>query len=170
MRVIDPGHQYALRQLDGDCEEILTFVKRQGEGYPGNVGEYPGTNIQEVLRALIDRLNYLHRQIPHDGNTLIVEDLRDALWTLEARAANRHNRPIPEEMRSCGSVNRRIELLPTCPKCGHIGCWCAGPSKGCLEIGSTSTGQVVINHAELDRDKQRPQVSRGACSNSISSA
>ncbi len=28
-----------------------------------------------------------------------------------------------------------------------------GPSKGCLEIGSTGAGQVVINHAELDRDK-----------------
>lgn len=56
MKVIDPGHVYDLRSLDGEQLNRLVFVKREGPSYPGNVGHYPGTTMQEVLRALIDRL------------------------------------------------------------------------------------------------------------------
>jgi hypothetical protein len=89
--------------------------KREGPGYPGNVGSHPGTNIQEVLRVLIDRLKYLNNQIPDNHNSLALSDLREALWFLEHRAAERHGRFLkvwPWE----------IELEPTCRKCGHIGC------------------------------------------------
>ncbi len=115
MRVIDPGHQYALEHLDGNLEELLTFVKREGAGYPGNVGSHPGTNIQEVLRALIDRLKYLHYQIPDYGNIYAIEDLRHALKKMEMRAARRHGRPFPVFMKD-------LELMPVCQLCGHIGC------------------------------------------------
>lgn len=52
MRVVDPGHVYDLVSLDGGQVHRLTFVKRLGERYPGNVGfPHAGTNMQEVLRA-----------------------------------------------------------------------------------------------------------------------
>lgn len=119
MRVIVAGHQYALEHLDGTMEELLTFVKREGEGYPGNVGSHPGTNLQEVLRALIDRLKYLDRQIPCHYNHLTISHLQDAFRLLERRAAERHGR-------NCApfdyGATANIEKLPTCTKCGHVLC------------------------------------------------
>ena len=133
MKVIDPGHVYNLDWLDGDpqqrCdwkdgvgegnvapENRLTFVKREGPGYPGNVGRHPGTNIQEVLRALIDRVKYLDAQVPHQSNVLVLNALRRAIFNLEVRAAERHGRL------DAFSVPAAIELEPTCAKCGHVGC------------------------------------------------
>lgn len=121
MRVVDPGHRYALRCLDTDGfllkEESLQFVKREGEGYPGNVGHHSGTTTQEVLRALIDRTLYVDAQIPCGENLEVLDHLRHAIYFLEDRAAERHGRdPIPEEWID------HIETLPTCEKCNHVGC------------------------------------------------
>lgn len=116
MRVIDPGHKYALRQLDGDGEEIVTYVKREGDKYPGNVGHHPGTNLQEQIRAQIDRVKFLDEQDPCAENKVILVYFRNIIRRLEIRAAKRHGREPNYEW------DDNIELLPTCPKCGHIGC------------------------------------------------
>ena len=115
MRVIDPGHEYALTHLDGGREEILTFVKREGPQYPGNVGSHPGTNMQEVLRVLIHRLRYLDEQLPHFSNKYVLDDLRSALRKLEIRAADRHGRRHPR-------FTIEPEAMPVCQRCGHIEC------------------------------------------------
>jgi hypothetical protein len=121
MKVIDPGHHYRLDILDGpDTPGVvwgadLRFVKREGPGYPGNVGHHEGTNMQEVLRALIDRVKYLDNQIPHEENAEVLADLRHAIFALECRAAERHGRAKPNGW-------WRIEERPTCSRCGHIGC------------------------------------------------
>jgi hypothetical protein len=134
MKVLDPGHVYDLDWLDGEPardlrgvastqpdfrldENRLIFVKREGSGYPGNVGHHPGTNMQEVLRALIDRVKYLDQQVPHYVNELIIEHLRMSLFYLEDRAAERHHR---EPTFDIDTPN--IEELPVCVRCGHIGC------------------------------------------------
>lgn len=118
MRTLDPGHRYALANLDGDGEGMLTFVKREGTLYPGNVGSHAGTTMQEVLRALIDRCRYVDRQRPCAENALVVADLRSALRTLELRAARIHG--IAVDLPLDG-----IELLGTCATCGHVVCRCA---------------------------------------------
>ncbi len=118
MKILEPGHVYELDRFDKNYETdsgILTFVKRQGRGYPGNVGHHSGTNLQEVLRAMIDRVQYLNKQIPDDRNDSVITDLRHALWLLEARAAERHKRQLNASW-------YEIEKLSTCKKCGHIGC------------------------------------------------
>jgi len=120
MIIQDPGHKYQLKILDGsymsgDEDIILTFVKREGENYPGNVGHYPGTNIQEVLRALINRIRYLNAQDTDPRNIKVVMCLQQSIWLLEERAAERHNRKWNFEITG-------IELFSTCYKCGHIGC------------------------------------------------
>src|SRR5262252_4553646 len=104
MKVIDPGHLYLLRHLDGVGGELLRFVKRVGPGYPGNNGDtYPGTQIQEVLRALIDRIKYVSAQAERLGDLESLEDnavcesaRRAALYYLEVRAARRHGRECPK--------------------------------------------------------------------------
>lgn len=115
MKVIEAGHTYALQSLDGGDWELLRFVKREGPGYPGNKGHHPGTIIQEVCRALINRLDYVNEQIPCIDNRKAKANLQEAIWHLEHRAAERHNRKfdIPVE---------RIERLATCDGCGHVGC------------------------------------------------
>jgi hypothetical protein len=127
MKVIDAGHKYALVHLDGSGEEILTFVKREGPGFPGNVGSYPGTNLQEVLRACIDRVKYLDGQVPSFHNKRILSHLRDCLRLLEERAADRHGRDKDGRMYDpYFRTNDQIEHLPTCSVCGHIGCFEVG--------------------------------------------
>lgn len=126
MKVLDPGHSYKLNWLDGTAPQsfhdewaipadVLTFVKREGEKYPGNNGHHPGTNIQEVCRALIDRLKYIDNQIHDDRNTMAIIKLQHVIWLLEDRAAERHHRGFDISFEN-------IETFPTCTKCGHIGC------------------------------------------------
>jgi hypothetical protein len=122
MKILDSGHRYWLEMLDiqGDQRhgtEMLTFVKRQGPRYPGNNSYYPGTNCQEVLRALIDRVKHLNSQVPDEHNEPILRSLREALWLFESRAAQRYGRTLPplEEFES-------IESEPPCPQCAHICC------------------------------------------------
>ena len=117
MRIVDPGHVYRLQVLDGGeqhTEQTLTFVKREGAKYPGNVGQHPGTNIQEVLRACIDRLHYLDNQAPSGFNTTAIDHIVKALHGLEMRAAYRHGRQAP-------SVYDAV-YAATCIKCGHVEC------------------------------------------------
>ena len=87
MRVLDPGHRYALANLESDGETVLQFMKdarlHGGDGYPG-------PSCQEVLRALIDRVQTLNAEKPWAGNADIIYDLRHALAGFEARALIRH--------------------------------------------------------------------------------
>jgi hypothetical protein len=117
MEVIDAGHDYLLAHLDGDSSQRLTFVKREGESYPGNAGHHEGTNMQEVLRVLIDRALYVDGQISCSETKAVVANLRSALLLLELRAARRHGRLLDLH------GEERIEILPTCKSCGHIGCY-----------------------------------------------
>lgn len=117
MIVRDPGHDYVLQSLDGEAPQRLTFVKREGPGFPGNVGSHPGTTTQDVLRALIERAKYVNGQIADPANALVIRNLREAFWHLEERAARRHGRPWTLPIGFEG-----IEELPGCPRCGHVGC------------------------------------------------
>jgi hypothetical protein len=128
MKVVDPGHVYELAFLDGSpkwhdgsfgcgmSSDTLTFVKREGPGYPGNADSYPGTTLQEVLRACIDRVRYLDRQVPDAANQAVILELQAAISHLEERAARRHGRRFDY------SQVWNIEQQPTCPSCLHIGC------------------------------------------------
>ena len=121
MKVIDPGHEYELDSYDGGEPVRLVFLKREGEGYPFNEGHHSGTNCQEVLRALIDRVKYLQKQIACEENECIINKLRSCLWEFEKRAAKRHGRasvfPWQEQYQVLP-----VEDQPTCAGCGHIGC------------------------------------------------
>jgi hypothetical protein len=127
MRVIDPGHYYRLRNYSGtpdkpvdkdDVEQSLWFMHRIGDRYPGNEGRpYDGTNLQEVFRTLIDRVNYLDNQIPCDENKKIVANLRDNILLLEIRAAREHGTIL-----NTHHIPANIEMVPTCRICGHILC------------------------------------------------
>lgn len=83
MNIVEAGHIYELNQVDGSDVETLRFVNRE----PGT--EHPGTQTQEVLRALIDRTMHCDNCLRWAGNDLIIHHLRMALVLHEARALER---------------------------------------------------------------------------------
>lgn len=118
MKVLDPGHRYALAGLDGPGPEAeLQFVKRIGPGYPGNEGPpFPGTTIQEVVRALIDRCRYLNRHIPCVETEAAIGNLLTVLVLLEIRAKRVKGKHL-EAM-----TFDQIEAGPICLQCAHVLC------------------------------------------------
>lgn len=117
MKVLDPGHAYLVDVYDGDApySTVIQFMKREGKRYPGNKGHYAGTNCQELIRVLIDRIGYLNNQINHESNSEILYHQLSSLHLLEYRAAERHGRELPYPLLS-------VEHMPYCRRCGHIGC------------------------------------------------
>jgi hypothetical protein len=122
VKIVDPGHKYELASLDGHLHQELTFVKRcdrlHPERYPGNTNAYPGATLQEVMRALIDRLKYVQNQIPCIENRIIISLLRQSIYLLEARAKNRKRKVL----KLTEDELEQIEKFETCKKCGHILC------------------------------------------------
>jgi len=79
MKTIEPGHIYQFDNLDGDVVNTLTFVNRE-------TNPHPGTQTQDVIRALIDRTQHCDSCLRWEGNDLIIEHLRQALVLHEVRA------------------------------------------------------------------------------------
>jgi len=83
MDILVPGHYYQLDNLDGDGHESLRFVNR-GHGF-----DREGTNNQEVIRALINRVEFLDNEKPWHGNANIIRHLQMALVLHETRHIER---------------------------------------------------------------------------------
>ena len=122
MKVIVPGHVYHCEIYDipaGGMAPVIWigFMRRTGLNYPGNESTSSGTNCQEVLRVLIDRVQYLQAQKPCPENESILYNLRDALYLFESRAKRLKGKHLEFSLKF-----RDIERIPTCPVCGHILC------------------------------------------------
>lgn len=118
IHIKDPGHLYLVDNIDGKGQQEIRFVKREGEGFPGNIGHYEGTTLQHVLRVCLDRFTYLQHQIPCDENINAIRDLRNILYLLEHRAARRHGKSAEDLTQFIASFG------PMCTKCGHTICSC----------------------------------------------
>lgn len=116
MKPVIPGHVYDLASLDGEHQQRLTFVMREGVNYPGNVGHHPGTTSQDVLRVLIDRARYVYQQIPCIETEAAIRMMQSALLYIEIRAKRVKGKTLPLV------TSAFIEKLPTCATCGHILC------------------------------------------------
>jgi hypothetical protein len=120
MKVLDPGHDYLLTSFDGGEPIRLTFVKRNDppEEYPGNENAHPGTQLQEVLRVLIERCRYVNGQFPWPQTTMVINNLQASLWLLEQRHAERHG-----DGGALGGQNVVwLEAAHICLTCGHVTC------------------------------------------------
>jgi hypothetical protein len=120
MRVIDPGHYYQITSYYPDPnkqvywrDQEISFVKKIGENFPGNTGTaYPGTNCQELIRVLIDRVEYLNNQKPARENHKILYHLFEALAWFEIRAAHLKGTDF--------YLESGFETVEPCKICGHI--------------------------------------------------
>lgn len=129
MIIDEPGHYYHVLDYDplgvepAKLGARLDFFKKIGPKFPGNIGsESWGTNCQEVLRVLIDRVEYLNEQQPCFESRQILFNLREALYQFESRAARVKDQNLAfwELTKTLPPGLRGIESLPHCNICGHI--------------------------------------------------
>lgn len=111
MKVLDPGHVYRFDQYNGPMPSGLPQTL-----WFANAGSFGGTNLQEVIRALIDRVRHLDGQEQCLENKMVVMNLKWCLWHLETVAARRSGASLLDV------AFDGIELRPTCLTCGHITC------------------------------------------------
>ena len=96
MKVVTEGHSYLLDNFEGSAPQILMFIHK----YPveGTVAELrtfnDGTTNEEVLRVLIDRMNYLQGKFPCRENAIVITKLEESLMWLEKRTADRKARNV----------------------------------------------------------------------------
>ena len=87
MKILDAGHTYLLNNFEKGSQE-LRFIKRNSGSKTHNE-EYDGVQSQEVIRALIDRTQYLNNILPCIESEEAIYHLRMALFLYEARAYRR---------------------------------------------------------------------------------
>lgn len=149
MRTIESGHRFVLTNLDftdeSDMSQELVFVKRIGEKYPGNLyPPHPGTTIQEVIRALIARCEYVHWQIPCIETKMTIGLLKTVIALLEIRAKRVKGKHLN------WNDLEWLHFAETCEACGHIECKgeCRLDNKA-LPSSSPSPVEVQITHGTL---------------------
>lgn len=117
MKIIDPGHEYLLEGVgEGARPQHITFVKNEGEKYPGNIGFHSGILTQELLRVCLDRIAYLNSQGSCMETELALSAIRQALAWFEVRAARCRGTHIEGEHADA------LDNAMTCPVCGHNQC------------------------------------------------
>lgn len=99
MKVLTPGHKYELANFEADLPELnqrLQFIEKvQTELNPTKlVTINDGTTNEEVLRVLIDRMQYLQAKFACRENAIVITKLEEALMWLEKRTADRKARNV----------------------------------------------------------------------------
>lgn len=97
MKTLTPGHRYGLASFEGAPPQIIQFIEKLPVpgGDPGELVTYlDGTTNEEVLRVLIDRIQFLNSKFPCRENSIVLTKLEESLMWLEKRTANRKARQV----------------------------------------------------------------------------
>ena len=86
MEVIIKGHKYKMSEKGSSEHQLIQFYQ---DGKINNTSTITGVTNQEVLRVLIDRVQFLDKQLPSKYNDEILLYLRKALVLHECRALER---------------------------------------------------------------------------------
>ena len=86
MKTIVNGHQYSLDNVEGGHSPLQFIHKENINGILTTIAN--GTTNEEVLRVLIDRINYLQNSVPSIENVVVITKLEEALKWLENRTAD----------------------------------------------------------------------------------
>jgi len=98
MKVLTEGHKYIMDNFEhDDTQHVIQFIEKVPvEGSAGGVLEtvHNGTTNEEVLRVLIDRMQYLQGKFPCRENAIVITNLEESLMWLEKRTADRQARGV----------------------------------------------------------------------------
>ena len=89
---LDPGHAYALANMEGGTQPIQ-FIKKDAEN--GQlITVTNGTTNEVVIAVLIDRLKFLNVKSPSPFNDMAISHLESALKELNLRTEERKARGV----------------------------------------------------------------------------
>lgn len=95
MKVITEGHRYSLDLFESKEEnQILQFIHKEPKENNELVTLSDGTTNEEVLKVLIDRMNYLQSKFPCRENAIVITKLEESLMWLNKRTADRLARNV----------------------------------------------------------------------------
>lgn len=96
MKIITTGHQYQLASFEGSLPQTLQFIEKVpvSDGSKELRTVHDGTTNEEVLKALIDRLQYLNGKFPCRENAIVITKLEESLMWLNKRTADRQVRSV----------------------------------------------------------------------------
>jgi hypothetical protein len=96
MQVIRDGHKYRLDGFEGCVIQELQFIEKVPVNKESTELKtvYDGTTNEEVLRMLINRMQYLQSAFPCRENAIVITKLEESLMWLEKRTADRVARKV----------------------------------------------------------------------------
>ena len=96
MQVITTGHKYELASFEGGTPQSLQFIEKvpTSEGSKELRTVNDGTTNEEVLKVLIDRLQYLNGKFPCRENAIVITKLEESLMWLNKRTSDRLARNV----------------------------------------------------------------------------
>lgn len=93
MKTVQPGHKYELENMEEKSNQHLVFIEKEDkEGVLTTVCN--GTTNEEVLKMLIDRMNFLQAKAPCRENAIVITKLEECLMWLEKRTAGKVARGV----------------------------------------------------------------------------
>lgn len=104
MKILTPGHQYELNNFEvvERPGQVLQFIEKAvcadrdgGSARLQTVRD--GTTNEELLRVLINRMNYLQAKFPCRENAIAITHFETGLLWLEKRTADRKARGVEGE-------------------------------------------------------------------------
>lgn len=96
MKILFTGHKYELASFEGGPPQILQFIQKAQHSTesPELMTVNDGTTNEEVLKVLIDRLQYLNGKFPCRENAIVITNLQESLMWLNKRTADRLARNV----------------------------------------------------------------------------
>lgn len=96
MKILTEGHRYELASFENGPAQTLQFIEKvpTAEGSKELRTVNDGTTNEEVLRVLINRLQFLNGKFPCRENAIVITKLEESLMWLEKRTQDRHARGV----------------------------------------------------------------------------
>lgn len=91
MKVLTPGHRYALSSFEGSGEQTIQFIEKKpiAEGSVELRTVNDGTTNEEVIEVLLDRLESMNAKLPNRYTSMAISHIEHGLMCLERRTAKR---------------------------------------------------------------------------------
>ena len=96
MKILSTGHRYLLDNFEAKNKlgQALQFIEKEKDASGNFVTVRDGTTNDEVILAVLNRLEYLDRKLPAPENSHAISFLRLALYWLRKRTENRLARGV----------------------------------------------------------------------------
>lgn len=98
MKILRVGYQYELDNFETPTQigQVIQFIEKETkqEGLPELITVFDGTTNEDVLKVLIDRMQYLQSKFPCRENAIVITKLEESLMWLNKRTSDRLARNV----------------------------------------------------------------------------